>query len=156
MTNEKIIGDRKYKCEPFMFTTAAPLLRDIGEIIAPGIGALTGAVEKIDSSDLSNSKINTAGLGAAIEGVFQKLPEEKLLPLLCRLLKNVSTTITKQDGSKIHVTFSEDTIQKMNMCFSGEHMMDGFILIPFILGVNFPPLARLGANFGTQIQKIVG
>lgn len=153
---EKIINGRKYKCAPFRFTEAAQLGWELGGILSPGVGALTGSMENIDTEDISNSKVDGNSLGDGLQKLFMNLPPEKVIPLMAKLLKNISTEITKPDGNSVMIVFNDDTVQKMDMCFTEEHMMDGFILIPFVLGVNFPPLARVGTSFGSLMNKIGG
>lgn len=156
MKNTKTINGRVYKVEPFFFTEAIELAHELGEIIAPGIGGLTGAFENIDTDNPEGSKVNGEGLGKALQDVFKRLPKEALVPLMEKLLKNTSTTIKGAKGD-MHIVFDDNNCREnMNMVFQGDHMMDGFMLIPHILQVNFPPLRKMGASIGSRMKGILG
>jgi len=156
-TQSRTIDGTPFKVTQFAALEAlrlqAVLLMKIAPALGRALGALDGSLPK-SIAGIFALKINGAEFSAAVDSLFQNLPEDELIPLVRRLLQGVGCE-TSVEGKTIWLTFDDpgsfDT--SFNLVFGGRTFLV-YQVIKFVLEVNYPDLFKmLGVKAATGSQK---
>jgi hypothetical protein len=158
---EKTIGNYNYEVRPFRAMEAIRLKSYLLKIIAPTTGRIITAFdldEKKGVANLSDSSIDGAQLGDALEKLFSELGEDELVKLIKKILKNTSVKITDEDGKERTFFFDSTNNEKFENAMDNvfkRNILSVYKVMLFVLEVNFPDFFELVSGFGTQFQTLL-
>ena len=131
---DREIQGRKFKVIQFHVITGIAVMARITNIIMPVLGRLAPYLEKDNEGGLRLKSIDPANLAIPLATVFASVGDDKIVDLVCDLLKQTSVFVYAKDGT---VTLRKlDSSANINRTFGGDLKLL-LAVAAFSLQVNF-------------------
>lgn len=143
------IGENKYIIHPFAAIEALRIQSVLIQKVGPAIGELLGSLDKIDTINVLDSKIDSGKISKSIELLFSELNENEFIKIILRLLKNTEA-ICKDEGEKL-VKIKLDTENNIDIVFR-KNLIDIYKLIYYVLKGNYSDFFQLLEGIGNKIK----
>jgi hypothetical protein len=149
-TDKRAIGENTYSTTRFSVSDALSIKIDLLRLLGPAIGS---ALAGITFGKGLETAVNGKSLAEGIQQLFQQIDSNSFNDMLKRLLKNTQAEVIVEGKKKI-IAFTDQNYEIMlDIAFSG-HIMDIYMVIGFILEVNFPDFfGQIKQRFGKLMEK---